>query len=71
MFFISIATVRGPTPPGTGVAMEHCCFSYSGISPVNLLLWGDRLIPMSIAIDFGFNTEIRFGLPTAEIRMSA
>lgn len=70
VFYISIATVRGPTPPGTGVASEHFSFASAEISPQR---WpfSSRLIPISIATESGLSCVMRLGFPTAEMTISA
>lgn len=70
VFDMSIATVRGPTPPGTGVAKAHTFLAYSLMSPHNRPS-ESLLMPISIAIDPGFRLFIRFGFPTAAITISA
>ena len=63
-------TVKGPTPPGTGVLKLHTYFAYYDISPLNFPN-SFRLIPISIAIQPGFNFVIKLGIPTADMTISA
>lgn len=70
VFYINIATVNGPTPPGTGVAKEHSDLADARISPQSFPP-ESRLIPTSIAMEPGLSWVIRFGFPTAEITISA
>jgi len=67
---MSIATVKGPTPPGTGVPNKADLLAVSQISPHNFPL-SSRLIPMSIAIAPGLIFVIKFGFPTADMTISA
>ena len=54
VFFNSIATVIGPTPPGTGVAYDVVSIIFEkSASPTNFPSW--RVIATSITIEFFFN----------------
>ena len=70
VFCINIATVNGPTPPGTGVPNEAYLLAFSQISPQRFP-FSSRLIPISIAIPPGLSSVMRLGFPTAEMTISA
>jgi hypothetical protein len=70
VFYISIATVRGPTPPGTGVANRHFSLDNFDISPQSFP-FSSRCIPISMAIDPSLISVIKLGFPTAAITISA
>lgn len=70
VFYINIATVNGPTPPGTGVPNNAYFLAFSQMSPLNLP-FASLLIPMSIAIPPGLSLVIRLGFPTADMTISA
>ena len=79
MFRSTIATVKGPTPPGTGVIQPACSTALSNsTSPVSLLPLGDagsgmRLIPtsMTAAPFFIMLPVMSAGCPAAAMRISA
>ena len=70
VFSMSMDTVTGPTPPGTGVENEHTSLADLAMSPTSfpLLL---RLIPTSTHTAPGFSLVMRSDLPTADTTMSA
>ncbi len=70
VFYMSIATVKGPTPPGTGVANWHFSLDDFRMSPQSFR-FSSRFIPISIAIDPYLSYVIKFGFPTAAITISA
>ncbi len=73
MFFISIAIVIGPTPPGTGViALATSETSLYATSPQSFP-FSSRFIPTSITIapSLTISAVMNFALPTAATRMSA
>ena len=72
MFSINVATVIGPTPPGTGVICEaNWLATANSTSPTNLLLI--LLIPISTTIDpFLIHSPLtKFCLPAATTTKSA
>ena len=78
VFLINIATVIGPTPPGTGVIEEHIGATRSkSTSPTkrnpDFLESGIRLIPTSMTEtpSLTISGSTKLGLPIAAIRMSA
>ncbi len=73
-----MATVIGPTPPGTGVIHEAISLADFSTSPTStypraLFTSSTRLMPMSITTAPGFIQDFFtiFGLPTAAIKISA
>lgn len=68
---MSIATVNGPIPPGTGVYSINSLTLLISISPVITLLPGSRLNPTSKIIPLGFTAFMRRGWPVAETMISA
>ena len=74
VFLINIATVIGPTPPGTGVIEEHIGATRSKSTSPTKRNPGVQLINTNIDNGNAIANNLRFnkiGLPIAAIRMSA
>ena len=73
VFFISIAMVIGPTPPGTGVMYPAFGSTESKSTSPQSFPSSMRLMPtsMTIAPSFTMSAVTNFGLPMATTRISA
>ena len=73
VFFISIAIVIGPTPPGTGVIAPATFSALSNSTSPHSFLFSSLFIPTSIttAPSFIISPLIKLGIPTAATRISA
>lgn len=73
VFFISIAIVIGPTPPGTGVIAPATFSALSNSTSPHNFPSSMRLIPTSIttAPSLIISPLIKFGIPTAATSISA
>ena len=74
MFFMSIARVMGPTPPGTGVIYDALAETSSKhTSPVNFPVSGSRFMATSITTAPGLtiSPRMRHGCPAATTSTSA
>ena len=73
VFFISIAMVIGPTPPGTGVMAPATSFAVSHSTSPTQVFGAILFMPTSIttAPSFIISLVIKFGIPTAATRISA
>ncbi len=73
VFFISIAIVIGPTPPGTGVIAPATFSAVSNSTSPTSFLSATLFIPTSITTAPGFiiSPVTKFGIPTATTKMSA
>ena len=73
VFFISIAIVIGPTPPGTGVIAPATGSADAKSTSPTSVFGAIRFMPTSITTAPGFiiSPVMKFGIPTAATRMSA
>ncbi len=73
VFFISIAIVIGPTPPGTGVIAPATFSALSNSTSPTRVLGAIRFMPTSITTAPGFiiSPVIKLAIPTAATRISA
>ena len=73
VFFISIAIVIGPTPPGTGVIAPATFSALSNSTSPHSFLFSSLFIPTSIttAPSYIISPLIKIGIQTAATRKSA
>ena len=73
VFFISIAIVIGPTPPGTGVIAPAIGSAVLKSTSPTSVLGAIRFMPTSITTAPGFiiSPVMKFGIPTAATSISA